>query len=177
MTHGVPILKPATPDPFDAGKKLHGVDDAILGRVGPHIRMMVIYHAGPHAEYCCVRSNGKGAHVPVEPWQQEISPAKRAFIRELTIEANRRVAYNGFWVFAWSDVNSPRQIVGLWFDGDGDLHLTWEEDRPWPKMQRFGMDNYLNNLDVSIKIWAERLQGVELRQDQLYKAALGEDPS
>lgn len=174
---GGAILVPARVVNFDFGRKTHGVSDDILGRVGAHVRSMVISHAGPRAEYCIVRSGGKGAHIPIQPWQRAISDSRRLLIRDLTVAANCEVAYNGFWVFAWSDADHPTQLVGIWFDGDGDEHVTWDEERPWFEMKRFGIDNYCRNLDESIKIWAEHVQDVELAESQLVKAALGQESS
>lgn len=164
----VVILHPPQVGLFDAGRPLHRVDDDILGRAGPYIRLVMLEEAGERNEAVIVRACGKGAWLPASEWQREVPREHREWLRDLCVEANERASYTGFWAFAWKDANQPNEWVGLWFDADGDFQTSLEEvGRPFPRMRAFGIGNYVANCDLAIRTWAEQVAKLELHERQV----------
>jgi hypothetical protein len=169
------ILKPAEIVPFDVGRQIHTVPDEIIASVGPHIRSVCVQECGPRYEAVVIRCGGQGAFLPGSDHQLPVPQDQRVFLRDLTVMANKQAHYNGFWVVAWVDANIPNDFKAFWFDGDGDWHLSVEEvDRGWGRMQTFGLQNYVHNLEKAIHTWEAEVEKLEARNDQVVKAAQGE---
>lgn len=169
------ILTPAKITSFDVGRQIHTVPDEIMASIGPHIRSVCVQECVPRYEAIVIRCGGQGAFLPGSEWQLPVPQDQREFLRDLAVMANKQANNGGFWVLAWVDANVPNDFKAFWFDGDGDWHLSVEEvDRGWGRMRTFGMQNYVHNFEKAIATWADEIQKLEARNDQVIRSAQGE---
>lgn len=173
MAENVALLRRAEPSCFDVGRRIHSVSDDVLARAGANIRTTVIVECGQRAEYCCIREYGQGAFMPVSDWQPPVPADLREWLRDLTVAFNERTAGPGMWTIGYRDSGAPQQWVAMWFDMDGDFHVTLEEaNRSFERQQKHGIDAYVTQAAMALQHWAETMRNMAFSDDQLAPLAL-----
>lgn len=163
------LLMPAQPRYFDYGARIHTLRDRwfIAGLKG-----FLDRECGKHWHAVLIRKNGKGVFQPAHHWLPWVPDGERQeWLRDCVVALNVEVHWHGAWVGAWLD---PNHWKFLWLDKDGDLQLTFEGNRPWERVKREGLDNIVGQGDEAIRKWIEIMQALELREDQMIKAAQGQ---
>lgn len=172
------LYMPQRPVEFDVGRPVHRVEDDVFGRLGPMVMRYQYEEAGQNFLACLIRACGKGVLIPGAALQPSVDSDRQDFLRDLTVRANDKAGYGGFWSICWADVKDPpTKLVAMWFDHGGDRHVIWDEERSWSRIQGFGLDNYVSNLALSVETWATEISKLELSENQLIFRALGEEPT
>ena len=170
------LLQPARPVEWFCGHTTHSVDDDLMSRFGPHIRLQMIANGSQQSEYCIVRTGGQGAFIPCSDYQPPIDSERRELLRDICIRANSEIALFGFWVFAWDDANRPDTWFAMWFDDEGDEHVFFDAPGPFKKQEANGVDAYLSNMQAALDIYFESIKGMEISKKQQFARVLGEKP-
>jgi hypothetical protein len=163
------ILLPRQPRFFRVKRGIHKVPDRAFNG---GIRMHLLEECGNECTAVFIRSCGEGIIWPAQPylrWYPE--PEKIEWARDMVVRANDEVGHHGCWAAAWIDA---AHCKFMWFDMDGDLQLEFTVEDPWPRVVNYGMDYYLGLLEQTIAKWVDFWKGMEVREDQKIKAALGQ---
>lgn len=164
------VLTPTQQRVFNLRQVIHKVPDKI---VGGRVRQALTAACGPEWYACVMFSDGRGALSPSNKWVPEPDEDHRQFLIALTAGLNRRASYMGSWAAAWV---GNTKFVAMWRDADGDMHATFEDERPWEDMigPKFGLVAYADLGNLAIKTWAEQVQKLDVADWQQHRAALGE---
>ena len=169
MENGTLLIR-QDPEEFDCGRPMHRVpDEKLFGNL--NLSSSLRRFAGGQALACIIHDDGKGSFQPMSQWVPRYDEERKDFLRLVTAQLNQMLANGGCWVTAWTNDGI---FMALWFDGDGDLQFTLEDDRPFVRMRADGVDFILSNCALSQNQWAEHEKELEIKPWQKVKAAQGE---
>ena len=92
---------------------------------------------------------------------------------------NKGARQGGTWIVAWCEPQdridrTPKRVLFLWKDGDGDVPICFDCVEPFEDIVSWGPLYWEVHAHKALQQWREHLRDVEVRPDQMIKAAQGQ---
>jgi hypothetical protein len=112
----------------------------------------------------------RGSEAWIKPQQATLDLMQRA-----AVALNVQAAEDGHWVVAL--LPDAREVVALWRDGDGDVHVVVEYDHRVAALHAWTDDQLAGQGAAALNIYRAQAAKVDASPAQMIRRALGETPT
>lgn len=102
-------------------------------------------------------------------------PSKQKYAMDVCKHLNRQCAAGGAWLVGWT--LEARRFYLLWKDGDGDIQIPIDCDKPFIVIRDWPMHTWENMATAALGVWSEWHRNQEHGKGQQVKRAQGERTS
>lgn len=162
-------------EPTEAGRiygpKFHAVPDlTVTHRLLQHLGEQV----GDHWFALVLFGDGRWVARGSQDWIKP-QPATLDLMQRAATALNVQAAEGGHWVVAI--LPQARELVAMWRDADGDVHVVVEYDHKIPQLHGWSNAELAGQAAAALNAYRLQAAKVDVAPGQMIRRALGETPT